>query len=82
MAIKFVTNCYLTWFYVILCMIAIASFVAIQLDDSLHMLPKHVAGPLNKVYADMRRLTTGIRCEKCVFRRFCRCANMYLHKPR
>jgi len=33
---------------------------------------------------DMRRLTTGIRSEKCVVRRFCRCANVivYLHKPR
>jgi len=31
---------------------------------------------------DMRRLTTGIRSEKCVFRRFRRCANVYLHKPR
>jgi hypothetical protein len=32
--------------------------------------------------ADMRRLTTGIRSEKCVVRRFRRCANVYLHKPR
>ena len=31
---------------------------------------------------DMRRLTTGIRSEKCVFRRFRRCTNVYLHKPR
>jgi hypothetical protein len=31
---------------------------------------------------DMRRLTTGIRSEKCVVRRFRRCANVYLHKPR
>ena len=31
---------------------------------------------------DMRRLTTGIPSEKCVFRRFRRCANAYLHKPR
>ena len=30
----------------------------------------------------MRRLTTGIRSEKCVVRRFRRCANVYLHKPR
>ena len=30
----------------------------------------------------MRRLTTGMLSEKCVVRRFCRCANMYLHKPR
>jgi hypothetical protein len=33
-------------------------------------------------YTDMRRLTTGIRSEKCVVRRFRRCANVYLHKPR
>ena len=31
---------------------------------------------------DMRRLTTGIRSEKCVVRRFRRCAKVYLHKPR
>jgi hypothetical protein len=30
---------------------------------------------------DMRRLTTGIRSEKCVVRRFRRCANVYLRKP-
>ena len=35
-----------------------------------------------KKITDMRRLTTGIRSEKCVFRRFCRCVNVYLHKPR
>ena len=33
-------------------------------------------------YTDMRRLTTGIRSEKCVVRWFCRRANVYLHKPR
>jgi hypothetical protein len=31
---------------------------------------------------DMRRLPTGIRSEKCVVRRFRRCANVYLHEPR
>ena len=31
---------------------------------------------------DMRRLTMGIRSDKCVFRRFRSCANVYLHKPR
>ena len=31
---------------------------------------------------DMCRLTTGICSEKCVVRRFRRCANVYLHKPR
>jgi hypothetical protein len=30
---------------------------------------------------DMLRLTTGIRSEKCVVRRFRRRANVYLHKP-
>jgi len=30
----------------------------------------------------MRRLTTGIRSEKCVVRLFPRCANVYLHKPK
>ena len=32
--------------------------------------------------ADMRHLTTGTLSEKCVVRRFRRCANVYLHKPR
>jgi len=27
---------------------------------------------------DIRRLTTGIRSQKCVVRRFRRCANVYL----
>jgi hypothetical protein len=31
---------------------------------------------------DTRRLTTAIRSEKRVVRRFRRCANVYLHKPR
>jgi len=31
---------------------------------------------------DMRRLTTGMRSEKCVVTRFRRYANVYLHKPR
>jgi len=30
----------------------------------------------------MRHLTTGLRSEKRVVRRFRRCANVYLHKPR
>ena len=35
-------------------------------------------------YTDMRRLRTGIRSEKCVVRRFRRCANalVYFDKPR
>jgi hypothetical protein len=28
------------------------------------------------IYTDMRRLTTGIRSEKCVVKRFRRCANV------
>ena len=36
----------------------------------------------NKLSIDMRRLTAGIRSEKCVGRRFHRCTNVYLHKPR
>jgi hypothetical protein len=31
---------------------------------------------------DMRRLTTGIRSQKCIVRRFRRWAKVYLHKPR
>ena len=31
---------------------------------------------------DICRLTTGIRSEICVVRRFRRCANVYLHNPR
>jgi len=34
------------------------------------------------VYTDIRHLTTGIRSEKCVVRRFRRCAKVYLHQPR
>ena len=33
-------------------------------------------------FTDMRRLTTGIHSEKWVVRRFRRCANVYLLKPR
>jgi len=32
--------------------------------------------PVTVWYTDMRRLTTGIRSEKCVVRRFRRCANV------
>jgi hypothetical protein len=34
------------------------------------------------IMTDMRRFTTGIRSEKSVVRRFRRCANVFLHKPR
>ena len=33
-----------------------------------------------RLNTDIHRLTTGIRSEKCVVRRF-RLANLYLHKP-
>jgi len=33
------------------------------------------------IYKDMRRLTRGIRSEKCFVRRFRRRANVYVHKP-
>jgi len=36
----------------------------------------------DKANTDMRPLTTGIRSEKCFVKRFRRCANAYLHKPR
>ena len=32
--------------------------------------------PLDKINTDMRHLTTGIRSDKCVFRRFRSCANV------
>ena len=51
-------------------MMSVASFVIIQINDTLHMQPKYVAGLLNKVYTDMRRLTTG-NCVFLRFRRFC-----------
>jgi len=37
---------------------------------------------MNYILTDTRRLATGIRSGKCVVRRFHRCANVYLHKPR
>jgi hypothetical protein len=37
---------------------------------------------VDKQDIDKRRFTTGICSEKCVVRRFDRCANVYLHKPR
>jgi len=50
-----------------------------------HLLPSVAELPryrVSLVTTDMRRLTTGIRSEKCVIRTFRRCANVYLHKPR
>jgi hypothetical protein len=38
----------------------------------------YLCSRLSPVYTDMRRLTMGIRSEKCVVRRFRRCANVYL----
>jgi len=37
---------------------------------------------VNKQDADMRRLTTGICSEKFAVRRFGRCANVHVRKPR
>jgi len=37
---------------------------------------------IQQTSTDMLRLTTGIRSEKCAVRRFRRCANVFLHKPR
>ena len=37
---------------------------------------------MRNIYIDMRHLRTRIRSEKCVVRRFRRCAIVYLHKPR
>jgi len=34
---------------------------------------------LDKTYTNMRRLTTVMRYEKCVVRRFRPCADVYLH---
>jgi hypothetical protein len=39
-------------------------------------------GTARDIITVMRRLPTGIRSEKCVVRRFRRCANVYLHAPR
>jgi hypothetical protein len=36
---------------------------------------KSVKWKLKELITDMRRLTTGLRSEKCVVRRFRRCAN-------
>ena len=36
---------------------------------------------VDKQDRDTHRLTTGICSEKCVVRRFGRCANVYIHKP-
>ena len=34
------------------------------------------------IHTNIRRLTTGIRLEKCFVRRYRRCASVYLHKSR
>ena len=45
--------------------------------------PKGAIAKVNvNTHTDMRRLPTEIRSEKRVVRRFRRCANVYLHKPR
>ena len=49
-------------------------------EELLPVLFQRTVG--NNTSTGMRRLTTGIRSEKCVVRRLRRCANVYLHKPR
>jgi hypothetical protein len=49
--------------------------VATSLVNQLH----NTRFPLQPVITDMRRLTTGIRSEKCVVRRFRRCANIIVY---
>ena len=44
--------------------------------------PRPVGTDVEDRNKDMRRLTTGIRSEKCVGRRFRHCASLYFHKPR
>jgi hypothetical protein len=61
------------------CLISVYVYVYTHTDTHTHT---HT-----HTHTDMRRLTTGIRSEKCVVRRFRRCVNVilrivYLHKPR
>jgi len=44
------------------------------LQGDLKISHVHIYFP--QIYTDMRRLTTGIRCDKCVVRRFRLCANV------
>jgi hypothetical protein len=46
------------------------------------LCPSQWSSITNIDITDMRRLTTGIRSDKCVVRRFLRCVNVYLHKLR
>jgi len=43
-----------------------------------------VSGAVRPIYGPLgvKRLTAGMRSAKCVVRRFRRCANVYLYKPR
>ena len=54
-----------------------------QLDSKPDLLA-HSKQVHDETDTNMRRLTTGIRSEKCIVMRFRRCANVivYLHKPR
>ena len=45
------------------------------------LIPEPVDPAMVYLNTVMRRLTTGIRSEKCVVRPFRHCANVYLHKP-
>jgi hypothetical protein len=55
------------------------SHCGVRTDILVILRQQEAKGILN---TDRRRLTTGIRSEKCVVRRFHRCANVYLHKTR
>ena len=58
------------------CRVLVGSkLVFCTVNKTLKTLKKKKCVPSNYRY-------TGIRSEKCVVRRFRRCANMYLHKPR
>jgi hypothetical protein len=51
-------------------------------NHKLNTIFRVQTGYMFRQYTEMRRLTTKIRSEKCVVRRFRHCANVYLHKPR
>jgi len=52
---------------------------ALKLEHEFSLLSRNEFSqtkPMSMQYTDMRHLTTGIRSEKCVIRRFRRCANV------
>ena len=67
-----------TWRYgvlAVMCMLQCKALITAQPAITFQNTKSHY-------YTDMRHLTAGIRSEKCVVRRFRRCANVYLYKPR